>query len=249
MIDWLPPGMDVPAAAVLVFASFFTSLLTASFGIGGGLALLTIMTYLVPVAALIPVHGAIQFGSNAGRAFLQRKYISWHDLLAFLAGGVVGAAIGSQVLITLPENLLQTILGAFVILITWLKLPHMRQMGRVQFAATGAVTTFLSLFLGATAPLNVAAFEKTFPDRNIMVATLASLMTLQHVLKVLAFGLAGFAFFPWVPLIAVTIATGFVGTAVGLSVLGRIREETFRHVLKIILTIVGLDMIRRGLLG
>ncbi len=249
MTDWLPPGVDIVAASILVVSSFFTSLLTASFGIGGGLVLLAIMTYLVPVAALIPVHGAIQFGSNAGRAFLQRRFISWLDLAAFMAGGAAGAAIGSQIVVSLSENLLQIVLGLFVVTITWAKLPHLHRMGLAQFAATGAVTTFLSLFLGATGPLNVAAFERTFADRNVMVATLAALMTSQHLLKLLAFGATGFAFFPWVPLIAAMMVTGFLGTRIGLDVLGKIREETFRTALRFIMTILGLDMIRRGLTG
>jgi hypothetical protein len=39
-----------------------------AFGIGGGAALLAVMASLVPPAALIPVHGVVQVGSNLGRA-------------------------------------------------------------------------------------------------------------------------------------------------------------------------------------
>jgi uncharacterized protein len=151
-----------------MFASFFTSLLTASFGIGGGLVLLSLMSYFLPVAALIPVHGAVQFGSNVGRATLQRKFIAWPEFFAFMAGGAVGAWAGAHFVIQIPESWLQLILGLFVLTVTWIKPPRARPMGLGMFCVTGGFTTFLTMFLGATGPLNAAAFAKTFPDRRVM---------------------------------------------------------------------------------
>ena len=247
MIANLLPDTIAPlSAALLVFASFFTSLLTASFGIGGGLMLLSIMTYVVPISALIPVHGAVQFGSNSGRAILQRHSIAWPELAAFLAGGVIGALAGARLVVDLPSALLQGGLGLFVLAITWIRPPKMARMGLGLVALTGAITTFLAMFFGATGPLNAAAFEKSFPDRRQMVATLAALMATQHVLKIVAFATAGFAFSEWLPLILAMMVTGFAGTRVGLVILGRIEEKTFRFGLKLVLTVIALDLIRRG---
>lgn len=246
LVDWLPHGVSTAAAVFLVFASFFTSLLTASFGIGGGLVMLSLMTYFLPISALIPVHGAVQFGSNAGRAVMNRRFIAWRELLAFMAGGAIGALAGAHLFVQVPEHYLEIAIGLFVLFVTWLKPPKAGRMGLPLFAVTGAITTFLTMFLGATGPLNAAAFEKTFPDRKVMVTTLASLMTAQHELKMLAFGFAGFSFAAWVPLIAAMILTGFAGTRAGLLILGRLREETFRLALRWIMTLIALDMLRRG---
>jgi len=91
----LPAGLGAGTAALLVAASFFTSALTAGLGIGGGVALLSVMGYVLPVAALIPVHGVVQLGSNAGRALVQRAHIGWAVILPFLAGSAAGAAAGA----------------------------------------------------------------------------------------------------------------------------------------------------------
>ena len=72
LASFLPEGIGVGAALLLVVASFFTSALTAAFGVGGGVAMLALMGLFVPVAALIPVHGTVQLGSNTGRAWHQR---------------------------------------------------------------------------------------------------------------------------------------------------------------------------------
>ena len=71
----LPEGLAPAVAALLVVASSFTSALTAAFGLGGGIAMLALMGLFVPVAALIPVHGAVQLGSNTGRAWHQRANV------------------------------------------------------------------------------------------------------------------------------------------------------------------------------
>jgi uncharacterized protein len=245
----LPPDLHPAAAAVLVIVSFFTSALTATFGIGGGIAMLAALSFYMPVAALIPVHGAVQLGSNAGRAVMQRAEIAWPQIGAFLAGGIIGAGLGSRIVVSLPETILQLVLGSFIIVITWVKFSRMRAMNLAGFAATGAVTTFASMFFGATGPLNAAAFDKSFDDRKTLVASLAAVMTIQHLLKIIAFGLAGFAFHEWLPLVAAMTVTGLVGTRAGLVILGRLPEEMFRTGLKWLLTLIALDMLWRGIDG
>ena len=80
----LPEGLGVAAATLLVVASFFTSALTAAFGVGGGVAMLALMGLFVPVAALIPVHGAVQLGSNTGRAWHQRANVRMDVAIPFV---------------------------------------------------------------------------------------------------------------------------------------------------------------------
>ena len=91
----LPQGLDPLVAGLLVVASAFTSALTAAFGVGGGIAMLALMGLFVPVAALIPVHGAVQLGSNTGRAWHQRAHVRMDVAAPFIAGSVVGAIIGA----------------------------------------------------------------------------------------------------------------------------------------------------------
>ena len=61
-------------------------------------------------------------------------------------------------------------------------------------------------------------------------------MTVQHGLKIVVFGLAGFAFWDWLPLIAAMIASGFLGTVYGTRLLDRLPEESFRRWFRIGIT-------------
>lgn len=72
---WLPEGLDASIAAALLACSLLGSMITAGLGAGGGLLLLVMMAMWVPPVAVIPVHGLVQLGSNAGRAGMTWRHI------------------------------------------------------------------------------------------------------------------------------------------------------------------------------
>ncbi len=103
------------------------------------------------------------------------------------------------------------------------------------------------MFFGATGPF-VAIFVKSRNlPRHAHVATHAALMTVQHGLKVIMFGILGFAFAPWIGLIAAMIASGILGTLTGRFLLGQMTDRGFKRALDIVLVLVGLRLIWIGL--
>ena len=246
----LPETLGAIPALLLVIASFFTSALTAAFGVGGGVAMLALLGLFVPVAALIPVHGAVQLGSNTGRAWHQRAHIRFSIATPFILGSLIGAAAGAYFVVQLPDALLKLVLGVFVIAVTWTKIPGAAQLSHAGLAAGSAVLALATMFVGATGPLLSAFFAQIIPDdRKALIATHAAGMTVQHALKVITFALAGFAFWRWLPFIALMIASGYLGTIYGTRLLEKLPEETFRRWFKIGLTLLALDLIRRGMMG
>ncbi|MBA3449401.1 MAG: sulfite exporter TauE/SafE family protein [Pseudaminobacter sp.] len=248
--DLLPDGLGVSVAALLVAASFFTSALTAAFGVGGGVAMLALMSLFVPVAALIPVHGAVQLGSNTGRAWRQRQNVRMDVATPFIAGSIVGAIGGAFLVVQLPDALLKLLLGAFIIIVTWTKIPGLERLGRSGLAAASAVLALMTMFVGATGPLLAAVFAQIFAnDRKALVATHAAGMTVQHALKIVVFGFAGFVFAAWLPLIAAIIVSGFAGTLYGSRLLDRLPEAIFKKWFRVGITALALDLLRRGIVA
>jgi uncharacterized membrane protein YfcA len=246
----LPAGMEPWVAALLVVASFFTSAITAAFGIGGGIAMLALMGLFVPVASLIPVHGAVQLGSNTGRAWHQRAFVRLDVAKPFIAGTVVGAIFGVFLVVQLPDALLKLVLGGFILILTWARIPGIDRLTRAGLAVASVVLAMLSMLVGATGPLVAVLFARFFQnDRKALIATSAVAMTTQHLLKIVVFGLAGFAFWEWVPLVAAMILSGFVGTVYGTGLLERMPEETFRKWFRIGISLLALDLLRRGVLA
>ena len=243
MIENLHAGLGWLTAGGLISLSFVTSFITAAFGIGGGGALLAALASLLPIGAVIPVHGVVQLGSNTGRAIIMREHTNWRALGPFLIGCAIGVAAGGFVAVDLPAHLFEILVGLFVLWSVFFKPPGFLAASAI---SAGAFSSFLTMFVGGTGPF-VAGYVKTMGlDRMRHVATHASLMTLQHLLKTIAFGLLGFAFSEWMPLIAAMIASGFLGTLVGKRVLMKIPEHLFKTILSGILIVLALRLVWSG---
>jgi uncharacterized membrane protein YfcA len=233
-------------ALALVGLSFFTSLITATFSLGGGSLMVAVLALVFPPAVVVPVHGCVQLGSNAGRALVQRAHIQWHLIIWISLGAVIGTIVGGQFAYLLPERWFELIIGAFVLATTWLPQPKIVGTSRALQFVGGAVISALSMVVGATGPL-VATFIKGLADRRQLVATHATLMTIQNAFKVLAFTALGFAFADYLPLIVAMVGFGFAGTAIGSQLLVRVPEHIFRYGFKVVLSLVALDLIREAL--
>lgn len=239
----LPSELSVFAGIALLGISFLGSFITAAFGIGGGVVVLAVFASLLTPAALIPVHGVIQLGSNAGRTIIMLDHISKPVFLTFLIGALVGVAIGAVVVIDLPPPVIQIAVGAFIL---WTIVAKPPVFLKHSAWLAGGVSSFLTMFFGATGPF-VAAYIKTLGfERMGHVGTQAACMTLQHGLKVVAFGLLGFAFGPYIPLMVGMIAFGFIGTLVGRKVLMKIDEKRFKFALNTMLILLSLRLIWSG---
>ena len=107
-------------AFFLIAVSFCTSALTAVIGLGGGILLISVMTGLLPAAAVVPVHGVVQLASNASRASFGLRHVEWRVCGPFIVGAVVGAAIGSRFVMALPSAYLPLIIGCFVLISVWI---------------------------------------------------------------------------------------------------------------------------------
>ena len=241
----LPLGWEIG----LVAASFLTSGITAAFGIGGGLLMLALMGLVMPGAVLIPVHGAVQLGSNAGRAWRARGDVAWSVAAPFALGTLAGAFAGAPLTVSLPDAWFRIALGLFVLLITFAPVPAIAASGRAGHASSGAVTGFLSTLFGTTGPLVITILSHAIGERMRLVATTALCMAAQHGLKIVAFGALGFSFGDWLPLVAAMVLTGYAGTVVGLGLLARLPEARFRTAFRILVTLLALDLVRRGVMG
>ncbi|WP_185266626.1 sulfite exporter TauE/SafE family protein [Halopseudomonas xiamenensis] len=244
----LPAALPPLTAAALVAASALTSAVTASLGIGGGVLLLAIMAIVMPPAAIIPVHGMVQLGSNAGRAAMTLRHINLRLIAWFAPGALLGAWLGSLFLVDLPLSLVQLSIAAFILLLCWGPPIPRLATGPTGTLLAATATTFVSLFVGATGPL-VAAFVKQQQrgERFSTVATFASAMCLQHAPKAIVYGAAGFVFADWLGLMLLMIAAGAVGTWLGLRLLRRMSDSRFTLIFNALLTVLALRLIWQAL--
>jgi len=197
----------------------------------------------LPVASLLPVHGIVQLGSNFGRTVIQRAFVNWHLVGWFFIGSVIGIAIGSPIAVMIPDMAAKIALALFILWSVHGKKPKPEHVSRAYFIGGGAVTSIGTMVVGATGPLVASLLAARGLIKQPLIATHATCMVVQHGLKILAFGLLGFAYAQWAPMLAAMIASGVVGTWVGSRLLDDLPETLFRTAFKITMTLLSLQII------
>ena len=208
---------------LLVIAAFLSSSLTAVLGLGGGMLLISVMSVFLPAASIVPVHGVVQFASNASRGAFSPRDIRRDILWPFLIGCLIGTLAGSRVVLKVPADLLPLPLGIFILTMTWLPQIKKNLWFPGRFLSLGFVQAFLTLFVGATGPLNMPFLIRAGLNRDQLVVTGAALMTIVHLVKIITFGLLGFAFAPYLSLILLMILAVISGSYAGT----RFRSSSF----------------------
>lgn len=227
----------------LISVSFITSLITAVMGVGGGVMLMIVMLMFYPPLTVIPVHGVVQLGSNVSRSFLLRKYINWLFLIPFVAGVIVGSFCGSQLVFNMPQDILKIIVGVLALVFIWL--PKFKRTIDIPYkiSVLGWLASFVGMFGAGGGMIFGAAMSRMNLSRQQIIASHAVCMTSLHVVKIIIFGIFGFAFYAYIPLIILMVVSGFLGSWVGTKILHKIDSKIFVYLLKGMVSVLCVKLI------
>lgn len=225
--------------AALVASSFAGSLLSSALGVGGGSFLILVMANILPPLALIPVHGVVQLGSNASRAWLTREHRQNHIVGWFALGALIASGAAIFLLNAVDSQWIPVAAALFILYLSWGPMPNIG-LGTTKpgLISGGLITTLTTMLVGATGPLVSAWLGRDGTSKWQYTANFSSCMVVQHCFKLIAFTLAGFAFGPWLLLIAIMIFAGYLGTKVGLTLLDKLPEKQFKTIFRWALTLL-----------
>lgn len=240
--------MDTPFIITLSFVAFFASIFTASFGLGGGIFLVSLLgVIMTPVAAIVPIHGVVQLASNMSRAALSFRQIRWPLVIQFAVGALLGAAIGSQIVVALDEQVFGVLLGTMIIVFLWL--PRFEKAPKLPkpFVFVGLASSFMSMFVGVSGPLAAPFFKRACDNRFAFITTDAAAHSFIHIFKIWVFWFViGFSFAPYLWLLAGMVTGALAGSWVGMKVLGRLNETAFDIAFKLMCSALAVYLIVRS---
>lgn len=233
----------------LVVVSFFTAALSATIGMAGGIVLLSIMTFFMPLNIIVPVHGIVQLVSNVYRTYLLRSKI----VKSIFGYFCIGLPFGVLLTVTLIKKINNPQIALFLIFGLLMysvfkpkKLPHIH-IPHWGFALVGFAVGFLGPLIGATGPIMATFFLRDDLSKEEIVATKASVQTVGHLVKIPAFLYLGFQYQDYALLMGLMILVTLFGTRLGVHLLGKIREDQFRIVFKIALFAAGCRVLYKAL--
>ena len=228
---------------LLGLLTFFTSIVASVVGIGGGMMLIAILPSFLPTNALIPVHGLTQVSSNLSRAYFGRKDIEYSVVPKFLLGSFLGIAFFAGILSLISLEYVPLFIGIYILLSIWSEKFNEKIKKYENYYIAGFFQTGLSMVVGATGPLTMTLLLKDFKDKDIVVSTGALLMSITHFLKVLVFIYFGFLFFDYIFIIISMILGAVLGSYVGTKARNLIDGKKFTIILKVLLTVLAINLI------
>lgn len=230
--------------ALMGLASFIGSFTSASFGFGGGILLMLVFPYFMPITLAVPVHAFIQLASNTGRCYLLRSRIKFKPAILFGVGSLAGALLPAAFILEIPEKLLSMILVVFIIIILWIPIPPVSEkLGHKLLPSAGFASGFTGMFIGASG-FFINVILRTFRwDRRNYTATAAFGMMMNHITKIIGFMAAGIILTPYIPFMVLMSLVGFAGTWCGRHlVLEKLSNERFYSIMKFVLTLLALHL-------
>lgn len=244
----------IPLSAVVMIGMgvtvFVTSLLSGIFGMAGGLILLWVLLFLMPVGTAIAVHGVIQMVSNASRAFFSRAYIDYR-ILAILCLGLAVSTIALLIIDYQPDIIVVSIAIGLMPILVWLPVSRLQlDASRPLHALVcGLIAGALTVGVGVSGPTIDIFFIRTQMDRRKVIATKAAIQVISHATKIVFYWNAA-QMLPRSDWIVILIAApiAIFGAHAGHGILQKMTDTDFRRWTRWIVTVVGAVYFTQGIL-
>lgn len=230
---------------MLTIAAFLTAAITAVAGLGGGIVLLAIMSLLLPITAVIPVHGVVQLASNFTRTLSLLKHVKTDIIWPMITGMLIGSVVAIKIIQQIEDKsifYLFIVIMIVYILFKPAKLPAIVIPVKA-FAIVGVFVGLLAPLVGATGPMTAPFFIRDDLARQQVVATQAAIQSIAHLLKLPTFLYLGFAYGDHAVLITLMILAVIGGTLFGVKLLNAINEKRFQQFFRTVLFLVACQLL------
>jgi uncharacterized membrane protein YfcA len=237
--------------AILALVVVVTATISGVFGMAGGMILMAFLTFAFPVGAAMMLHGVTQAVSNGYRAVINRSDIVWPIVATNMLGAGLALVLFLVVSFVPDKATVLLLLGAIPFIAFSIPKSWGLDITRPFVSPIcGFVVTALTLTAGVAGPILDVFFVRSHLTRHQIVATKAVTQTLQHLTKLLYFGLLAAHLLPeaglpwWVYVMVAPLA--MLGTTLGKLVLDRMNDGQFKNWSRNILFVLGALLIWQG---
>lgn len=239
---------DVLQYLFLSLSGLSTATISATLGMGGGVALLSLLTFLLPLSSLVPVHGVAQFASNISRSYLLRNHIKKEIFKPFLFGVPIGSAIAAFLLKGLVNKQFVYILISLLIfyVIFFPKKKYKMVIAYRNFFWVGMISGALGILVGATGPFLAGFFLRDDLNKKEVVASKAACQFIVHLLKFPAFIYLGYDYLSNWPILVTLVIAVIIGTRFGVHILDKVSERLFKMLFKSVLIFAALRLLYKA---
>ena len=179
------------AVAILLLAYFVRGIS----GFGSGLIAVPLLALRFPLPAVVPFMLIMDFSASALVGGVTFKQVAWSEIRRLLPVSLIGVVLGTSLLVTLPTNVLLTLLGLFVLAFALRSLlihPGKFQPVSTHWAYPAALTGgAVGGLFGTGGPPYVIYLSHRIQDKAALRATLSGLFFLEGLIRIVTFLVVG----------------------------------------------------------
>ena len=249
--------MDLYLSLFILFSVLFTSFISGSLGMAGGMVLMGVLVWILPVQQAMLLHATSQFFANGSRAFIHRQHIHLESIKYYLMGLVLSLLTFCLITFVPNKAVVFTLLGIGPFLP--LALPKKLKFDftqPLQAFSCGIIVTCFQLTAGVSGPILDMFFQKIDMTRHQVVATKAFTQSISHITKFIYFG----AIVPaatstnitsWLPpfwIYAGVIPAAIIGSHLAKFILEKITDTQFYKATQWMLWSIGIIYLAKAVL-
>ncbi len=250
---WLTSVFAVSPAflAGVVVVGFFGFVVSATFGIGGVVLLIPMLSQVLPPAQAVAVSAPVMLVNNLGKTWVYRRHVDRRALLLVAALAVPTAFVAALFTAHLDDRVILLSVAGLILLSVVVERARARptRFSDGALLLWGLVTGAISGLCGAAGPPTAIGLRGYGLTRESFVATVAVFAVLLQLAKLPAYLVTDVLPQRLWPLCALLGVTAAVAVAVGPPLLRRVPEVAFKHGVDALLVISAgwliLDVVRR----
>lgn len=248
-------ALSLPIALLIMVGVFATSILSGILGMAGGMVLMGILAWVLPVQQAMILHAVSQFSANGSRAFIHRKHIYRKSLPYYFAGLIVMFCVFAFVAIVPDKMTVFLLMGVSPFLAFVLPKDFKLDFTKPRQAfICGLIVTGFQLTGGVSGPLLDIFFQTRALTRHETVSTKAFTQAVSHITKFVYFGFVVSTFSTateglplWLCLAVIPLALS--GSHLSKYILDRLTDKHFYKATQAALFIVGMVyLVKAGML-
>ncbi len=249
IFEWF--GVGPGFLAVVVVVGFCGFVISATFGIGGVVLLIPLLSMVLPPAQAVAVSAPVMLVNNLGKTWVYRRHLDRRALWLVSALAVPTAFCAALMTATIDDRVILLAVATLILLSVIVE--HAGRPVRLSDRALlfwGLVTGVVSGLCGAAGPPTAIGLRGYGLTREGFVATVAVFAVLLQVAKVPAYVVTDLLPLRLLPLCALLGAVAVVAVAIGPRLLRRVPERSFKLVVDGLLILSALwlivDVVRRS---
>lgn len=229
-----------------------TSIISGILGMGGGIILMALYNYLLPVKIAFILHGITQFSSNSSRAFLLKKSIQWKIVMPYLLGSLISFFFLRLLGFSTNKNIAFIGLGVFPFVAFLPRISSLLSIDKKgRSVICGVLVTIAQIMAGASGSVLDIFYLNSNLNRYQIVASKALTQTLGHLIKlfyyfILIKNFEELTILPYYIYFLVVI-TAYIGTYIGKIILKSFSENYFRAISQKVIFTIALFLLFQGL--